>query len=725
MNSFFISCPPKTVDLLVREVTPMGLNITRETASGLQCEGVLRDAYQVCLHSRIANRVIWQLESAEVNSTDELYDLALSIDWSKHFDSDGTFAISVVGKHPKINQTHYATQRVKDAIVDQFRESTGERPDIVKDQPDVRIHVVLSPSRTTFGIDLSGAPLNQRGYRVEATTAPLKENLAAATLMRSQWDKKSPLIDPMCGSGTFLIEGAMMAAHIAPGLHRHYWGFEHWKQHQAELWQAMVDEAKAKVDTSSMPVLIGFDKSGRALEAASDNADEIDLLQFIQFEERQMIHFERPDSLKEAETGWIVTNPPYGERLGNYDELAELHTQLGIKLKEHFMGWHVAIFTGNPGACTRLNIKAKRSHTFFNGALECRLLRFDLEEKAVLRDTKPLRSVADLYYNKPELKSQQDCPDFINRLKKNVKKLSAWAKGSGVYAYRIYDADIPEYSMAIDWFEDIDHNTYVHVQEYQAPRTIDEHKAKHRLYNAVASLPETLGVEPKNIFIKIRKRQKGKEQYEKLRAEKNTFPIQEGNSRLLVNLTDYLDTGLFLDHRSTRLQFAKTCKGQDVLNLFCYTASASIHAARAGAKSTTSVDLSKTYLFWAENNLKVNGLSLEKNQLIHANCIEWLNKAVEEGLQFDRIFLDPPTFSTSKRMEDSFDIQRDHIKLIQQAMKLLRKDGFMMFSTNLRKFKLSDEIENDFHVNNTTQKTIPFDFQRNTRIHHSFEIRQA
>jgi len=310
--------------------------------------------------------------------------------------------------------------------------------------------------------------------------------------------------------------------------------------------------------------------------------------------------------------------------------------------------------------------------------------------------------------------SQAPAKDLLNRIKKNVKHLGKWAEREQVYAWRVYDADIPEYNLAVDWY-----NGHLHVQEYAPPKSVDPDKAAKRLDEALEGLRALFELPPSRIHLKSRQRQKGNQQYQKLNDQKRHYAIEENGAMLLVNLDDYLDTGLFLDHRPTRIRLQELAKGKRFLNLFCYTGAATVHAAFGGAKKTVSVDMSATYLEWARNNLYLNGFAEAGHQLVRADCMSWLRQTNE---QFDLIFVDPPTFSNSKRMKGYFDVQASHEELIDLVMKRLEPGGLVIFSNNFRGFKLSESLAQKYSVKDVTQSSLPPDFARGKPIHHCWEI---
>ena len=303
----------------------------------------------------------------------------------------------------------------------------------------------------------------------------------------------------------------------------------------------------------------------------------------------------------------------------------------------------------------------------------------------------------------------------LNRLKKNQRKLDGWRKKSGITCYRLYDADIPEYAVAVDIYEQS-----IYVQEYAPPNTISEKIARERFAEIKLAIKEFSATFKGKIYYKERRRQKGDSQYERLNeGVSDTLQVGEGKAQFEVNLSDYLDTGLFLDHRPVRSLIGDLAAGKRFLNLFCYTAAASVQAALAGASSSLSIDMSNTYLDWAQRNFDLNSLRAGKHKLLRADCLKWLEA---EGEQYDVIFLDPPTFSNSKKMDTVLDIQRDHGDLIRASMGKLASGGTLVFSNNFRKFKMDELTLRQFDCENITPKTLDIDFERNPRIHNVWLI---
>jgi 23S rRNA (guanine2445-N2)-methyltransferase / 23S rRNA (guanine2069-N7)-methyltransferase len=730
----FLTCPKGLEGLLAEEATALGLEETREHTSAIRGFAQMETAYRLCLWSRLANRVLLVLKRFPMANADDLYDGVLSVDWAEHLDAAGSLAVEFSGNGSGIDNTHFGALKVKDAIVDKLRTSTGERPSIDKLNPDLRIHLRLDRGEAILSLDLSGHSLHQRGYRLQQGAAPLKENLAAAVLIRAGWPRIAAaggaLADPMCGVGTFLVEAAMIAADIAPNLRRERWGFTSWLGHVPALWKKLHAEAQERADAglAKQPSWIrGYEADPRLIQPARNNIERAGLSNWIKVYQGEVATFEpRPDH---NQTGLVVCNPPYGERLGDEASLLYLYQNLGERLRQACMNWEAAVFTGAPDLGKRMGIRSHKQYAFWNGALPCKLLLIKVQpeqfvtgerrtpeqrererEQVALGNT-PETAAADAPLEQARLSEGGQM--FANRLQKNLKALGKWARREGVDCYRVYDADMPEYALAIDLYHD-----WVHVQEYAPPRTIDADKAQGRLFDALAAIPQALGVDKSKVVIKRRERQSGTKQYERQATQGTFTEVSEGGVKLLVNLTDYLDTGLFLDHRPLRLRIQREAAGKRFLNLYCYTATATVHAAKGGARTTTNVDLSKTYLDWARRNLSLNGFS-DKNRLEQGDVMNWLAADREE---YDLIFIDPPTFSNSKRMEGVFDVQRDHVQLLDLAMARLASGGVLYFSNNFRKFQLDEGLAARYQVEEITASTLDPDFARNAKIHRAWKL---
>lgn len=715
---FFASCPPAVADLTAAELRACGATHTRELKLGVLFEGPLEAAYRACLWSRTASRILMPLANFPAGTPEALYAGVAEIDWTEHLAASGTLAIEFAGSSAGINHTHFGALKTKDAIVDQLRERTGQRPSIELERPSVRLDVRLDRDRATLSLDLSGESLHRRAYRARGVAAPLKENLAAAVLLRSGWPaiaESGEFVDPMCGSGTLVIEAALMALDIAPGLLRSYFGFIGWRGHDRELWQRVVDEARARREATAERriVLRGYDNDASAVRASIENSERAKLRGFVHFERRELDQLVR-DS--DAATGLLATNPPYGERIGDQERLQSLYAMLGQKLREHFQGWKAAVLTGNPPLAKALGIHARRSHTLFNGRIECRLLRFEITPEDFQQPRPPPPDAA-------ETRARPGAQMFANRLRKNLKSAVDWAQRESIDCFRIYDADMPEYAFAIDQYGDGAGNRWVVVQEYAPPRTVDAKAARQRRDETLAVIPHELDIPAERMFVRERRQQKQQGQYEKLAQEREFDVVREQPYRFQVNFTDYLDTGLFLDHRPTRRLIGELASGKRFLNLFAYTGTATVYAAGAGAVASTTVDMSRTYLDWAKRNLALNELAAPAHGFVQANCLTWLTDQRATGRRWDLMFIDPPTHSRSKRMTEDFDVQRDHVKLLELARELLTSCGTIVFSNNFSRFKLDAAALAAFEIEDISRNTVPEDFSRNPRIHSCFLLR--
>ncbi len=711
----FIATAPEGVDpLLAAELVELGATTIKSVRGGIRFQGSLELAYRACLWSRTASRVLLLLAEFPVAEVEALYAGIHALPWEDHLAPDGTLAVEFTGTGSGIDHSHYGAQRVKDAVVDRFRAQCGQRPGVDRQQPDLRIHVLLRDRQATVSLDLSGDSLHRRGYREATVIAPLKETLAAALLLKSGWPDIAaaggPLLDPLCGSGTLAIEAAWMAGDQAPGLLREHWGFSDWLGHIPVLWNRLLVEAQERrtLGKPRIPLILASDHDPKAVRAALANAQRAGVVDQIRVERREFSALQPPRGLP----GLLIANPPYGERLGATEDLAEFYTEFGEVLKTRLNGWRAALFTSNPELGKRMGLRAEKVHVFHNGPLDCRLLRFRVEPEFFVD-----RAAADHRTRTRALKqaAMGGAEGFINRLHKNLRHLSRWAARDGVSCYRLYDADLPEYAVAIDRYEQ-----WLHVQEYAPPATVDATRARERLEQVMAALPAALELPAENVFLKVRQRQRGSSQYQKQAQQGRFHEVHEGPSRFLVNFSDYLDTGLFLDHRLTRRRLGEQAAGRRFLNLFGYTGAATVHAALGGAISTTTVDLSATYLDWARRNLELNGICGPRHQLIQMDCRQWLVWARE---RYELIFVDPPTFSNSKRLEHDFDVQRDHVELLRQALRLLTPDGTLVFSTNHRRFRLDRESLAEVQIEDWSRKTLPLDFARDPKIHQCWALR--
>lgn len=708
MKSLFATTARGFEELLKAELTELGAQNSRLVQGGVHFDADPSCLYRTLLWSRLASRLLLPLLNSKIYSELDLYTSVVSFNWAAIFDERSTFLVDFNGTNQAIRHSQFGAMRVKDGIVDYFTRQGKARPVVDKERPDIRIHCYLNRENLVISLDLSGEALHLRGWRNQTGSAPLKETLAAAIILRSNWQTGQPLVDPMCGAGTLLIEAAQMQANIAPRLYRTHWGFDHWLGHDQTAWQLVKLEAEQLATQQRNPKVhfYGYDLDAQIIQKAKNNARQAGVAHLIQWQVADVAKLTNPSP---QQTGTVICNPPYGERLGTTPALIALYSAFGQRLKQHFSGWNVSIFAADPSLLDCLRLRSHRQFKAKNGPLECVQKNYQISHRSFAQEAS---SEPSLHYQETELVAQ----DFANRLQKNSKKIGKWAEQQQLEAYRLYDADLPDYNLAVDRYAD-----HIVIQEYAPPKNIDENKARQRLLDAVNATLKTTGVATNKLVLKVRQKQKGNNQYERLAHQGEYFYVQEYGAKLWVNLTDYLDTGLFLDHRLTRKMLGEMAAGKDFLNLFAYTGTATVHAALGGAKSTTTVDMSHTYLNWAEQNLELNQIKGKAHKLIQADCLQWLDKA--QG-QYDLIFVDPPTFSNSKRMQESWDVQRDHIKLISKLLPLLRAKGTIVFSNNKRGFKMDKESLSQLGLTaqDISATTLPLDFQRNKQIHNCWLI---
>jgi 23S rRNA (guanine2445-N2)-methyltransferase / 23S rRNA (guanine2069-N7)-methyltransferase len=579
-------------------------------------------------------------------------------------------------------------------------------------------------------IDLSGRPLHERGYRGAQGVAPLKETLAAGCLLA--WDEFGELraaaargepvwlADPLCGSGTFLLEAGSILADLAPGRLRdavdstRRWGFVAWGGHDPTAWAALQREAEERAVAGLARLtgrlrLFGSD-SGAIVREVRPGAVRLGLDVFVSTARRDLGDlYLGGDGEQPAGDGLVVTNPPYGARLGDVAGAEAVLRRLGAALRRRCPGRRVAVLAAR-GTERALDLPLDGATTVWNGALECRFVRAHVPEQGDTR--RPASGVRN-----DELEA------FRNRIAKNLGKLERWIAREGVEAYRLYDADIPQLAVAVDRYGD-----RVQIHEYEPPARVDPVRARERLAAITDALPALLGVSAAHVHVKVRRRQRqaAGEQYERLGAGGEEFAVREGPLRFLVNLTDRLDTGLYLDHRTTRRMVGELASGKRLLNLFGYTATATAQAIASGASATTTVDSSWTYLEWGQRNLALNRLvpsapaAGTPHELVRADCLQWLQRTRDA---WDVVFLDPPTHSRGALMAGPFDVQLDHPALLRLVRPRIAPGGVLVFSTHARGFRLGGELGDWARVEEVTHRTIPPDFRlapRSAAVHRCF-----
>lgn len=702
----FASCARGLEPLLARELAGFGAVEIRETVAGVGCTATLEQAYRIGYGSRLASRWLLRLAEVELNDSEQLYAVARALPWHQHFSHEQRFAVQVAGKSSLYRDTRFAMLRVKDAIADHFREREGTRPYVDAESPDASVHVVLKGARAAISLDLVGGALHERGYRKPGHEAPIKENLAAGLLVRAGWMDVAvaggAIIDPFCGGGTLLIEALWMAADVPAQWLRAHFAWTLWRGHDAALWQRVREQMDAQAQAGLQGLkarAFGSDADAGAIRLARAQVQSARVAGFCQLQARDARRASAPTGFGK---GLVIANLPYGERLGAERELMPLHREFGTALKQAFAGWRFALLAGGEALARATGLRAEKAHKLLNGSIECLLITGLVQPESERGEGAPrFRSGgAEMVYN---------------RIVKNRKRLQRWLKRERIECYRIYDADLPEYAAAIDVYGD-----RLHIQEYAAPADIPLAKTEERLRDLVYAATRAFELPPERIYLKQRRSQSPDAQYGRQDHSGEFFTVAEADARFEVNLQDYLDSGLFLDGRQIREWIHDGARGLRFLNLFCYTGSASVAAALGGARESLSVDLSPTYIGWAERNFRLNGLDPRRHRLIQDDAVRWLAQCRES---FELIYVDPPTFSNSKRTPTVFDVQRDHAALLREALRCLAPGGRLLFVCNLRKFKLDPTLAEFAEIDDVTEASIPPDFARDQRIHRAYWLR--
>ena len=688
---FFATCAKALEPLVARELSALGAADIAETRAGVAFSGALEVAYGACLWLRIASRVLLPLATVDAADDHALYHGVRTIRWLDHVGPDQTIAVDAPG----------VALKVKDAIVDQIRDETGRRPSVDTASPDLRVNVHLHAGRRPIDRSVGREPAPPR-------LARRRRGGAAQGEPRRRHADARRLAAPR-GRGRAAVRPHVRLGHAADR------SGAHGRRRRARPGTralrlprlarprrravATAVRRGARAPPAEWPrACMGFDHDARAVKSARDNARRAGVADAIEFRVGELADAAPPA----AGPGVVVMNPPYGERLGEAPALGPLYEQIGAVLRHRFTGWDAFVLTSNPELQKRIGLRAARRHVLYNGPLECRLLELPIAAEAPKAPMRPRSAVR--------------AEAFANRLHKNYAHLKKWAAREDVHCWRVYDADLVEYAVAIDLYE-----TAAHVQEYAPPATIDPARAEERLGDVIALVPEVLGVAATDIYVKQRRRQRAAagQQYGRMAARGKKRTVREGGHQFLVNLSDYLDTGLFLDHRRLRATIESLARGKTFLNLFAYTGSATVYAAAGGARSSVSVDLSNTYLEWAAENLALNRVSPRAHELVRSDVDPFL---AGERRRFDLIFCAPPTFSNSKGATRDFDVQRDHVALIQACMRLLADGGVLLFSNHFRRFKMDAAALPELELANITKQTLPLDFQRDPRFHNSWRI---
>jgi len=762
MNSthqFFTVFPRGCKDLVTTRLQTLGHQVELATdtlvftqATPLQfLQGLRQTPYASRMGLVLAEQALGEGE----DSIQAIEQLVRNLRWSQ-FLTPGAIQIKVRASFGLGIDEQFTAKRVKRMIEENFdtagSASVGSHVDTLAfaENDDLAlITLQILEDKIWCGLDASLKPLHQR-FGISRAAASLKENLAAAIVAYGpKADEIYHIIDPVCGAGTLLAEAVRhgldweipLQTSTEQNLCLHRWLIEFKEPAENNL-----NVSKQSIESDNFRVY-GYDVSKDALAAARHNFKAFPLAVHL---ERQDLATPWPLPKPSHKKPWVILNPPYGNRLGSEDNLIYLYECIGRQLQAYANringSFFYTIVSSSVELLDALHLPYDRQDRYFNGAEQVFARNGQVAVKAVNTRSPMTPVIFEEIYQAAANTPQ--APDIIEelarRLFKNYKKIAQFIQSpqpninkklpltmrtflsenstqnvhqnnNALRLYRIYDGDIPEYNCAVDIYE---HCLY--VQEYKAPASVPEDKAAQRLEEMVATLSAVFKVPKPRIAVRARQRQQGRQQYSRINPElkpinqwhkrKDVYLMQEWGAQFIINLGDYLNTGLFLDHRKMRWLIGQLAYGKHMLNLFAYTGAASVHAALGGAVTTTSIDLSPQYTAWARHNLIANGLSLEDHQVAAADVMQWLSN---NRNQYNLIFIDPPTFSNSKKAED-FVVQDDHYELIRLAMKHLQPGGHLIFSCNLKRFELSPELHDLFTIQDISWWSQSPDFQRKT-----------
>lgn len=711
MSEYFATCPRGAEQLLAAELARLGVEQPQPTRGGVAFASENADvAYRVCLHSALHQRLLLILARFDAKTPDELYAGVQQVDWTEHVAVDGTLRIDAKLRDTELGKPHFAALRAKDAIVDQFRAQFDQRPSIKMRSPDLRIDLFVHRHAVQLATDLAGA------WKAETPRGAVGDGIDAALVLGLVAEIPEHVVIAGAAHVDLIAQAAMRAAHCAPGLLKHDFGFTGWLGHVPARWQRLQDEAvqaRLNAPDEQHPRIHVYEPDLQRLGRARRHAKALGVEAWVQWHDQGAWKMTPP-----AERGLLLVCP---SRDDGAQQSAVEHAA-----RSRFDGWQVLHRSESGETSSRAwRDKAAQSVKISRGKRNIQIQRFALGHHKASKQPETVAPVEVVAQPVIQTVTVEPAPDLINRLSKNQKHLRRWALRDGVDCYRLYDADLPEYAAAVDLYHS--DALWAVIQEYAAPAKLPDEVAAYRLQQVVDAVRRVLDLPDERVVVKTRQRQRGQAQYEKFGRDGDFHVVQEAGLKVLVNFTDYLDTGLFLDHRSVRMELARQAKGRHVLNLFAYTGVATLHMVAGGAKSSTTVDMSRTYLSWAKRNLLLNGLHQPQHQFVQADCLTWLAEQSQDraSKRYGLIFMDPPTFSRSKRMQDILDIQRDHVRLIRQAVALLRPGGELFFSNNFRRFKLDEDALSDLQISDITAATLPEDFKRRPRIHYCFRIRRA
>ena len=702
--NFVSTCAAGLEKLVADELNSFGARISGSKRGEIRWSASLQTGYRACLWSRFSSRLVLILAEFAIETGDDLYEAALPIAWEDHLLVDDSFSVDcVLGGGGPVRNSMYGALRIKDGIVDRFRERQGSRPEVSTQRPAVKVYLHIHEKQALLGLDLSGEGLHRRGYRAESGPAPLKENLAAAIIALSGWDGQKPLIDPMCGSATLLIEAALIRADSAPGLGRTYYGFTGWRGHQKKLWAELVDEAlerEAAADQQQWPPLIGYDGDRAAVRAARKN------IAGAGFQDRVQVDRQEINQLRDTcETpGFLVCNPPYGERLSDTQSIKHLYLRMGECFQRHFAHWRVTLFTAAPDYADRFRQRFDNSVKIFNGPLACRLFSgspLPLADPEKVKDWQISTAMEG-----------GEATELANRLKKNFRKFHPWACARELDWYRLYDRDLPQFNVSIDVV-----GGRFFISEFPIPAGKDPGLAARR-FSEVTHTVRTLFNASRD-QVAVQRSRPAKKNSRKKGARHDQFEIREGDAVFLVGSEGDLDWPFHPDQRFVRKFLAQTMSGGNFLSLFDTSGGAAIGVALAGARKTVTLGISARNAAALVGNFSRNGLHPHNHHLCTDEVMGWLKRNRES---FDLIYI----YFRQKRYRQAgsstFTVASDQRDLIELTLSSLAPGGRLVVSSVLPKFELDPTLTSSYDCRDMSRKLHSPDLRRGARNFRCWEI---
>jgi len=724
--------------LVVRELMALGYEPKVLRPGRVGFEGDHAAIARANLWLRTAERLVVCVGTFEADDFGLLFDGTNALEWEAWIPPDGAFPVRGRSHKSQLSSVPACQKIVNKAIAERLLSAHGVA-ELPESGDTYAVEVELFDNQASLLLDTSGAGLHKRGYRRSVAEGQLRETLAAAMVTLSVWNRDRPLIDPFCGTGTIAIEAALIGRNSAPGIDREF-AAESWPAVGTELWDTAREEARDLWKPPLEQRIVATDLNAKSLELARLHATHAGVVDDIHFQQQA---FE--DLTSSRQFGCVICNPPYGIRVGDEKESIALHRRMPEVLRK-LPTWSHYVLTARGDFERLIGQKATRRRKLYNGRIECTYYQFlgpkphEMQKQnapaaKTQAEPEPARDLATKPKTEPPSEpksepksepatavfgglreeSERQATEFANRLNKRARHLRRWPTRRGITCFRLYERDVPDVPLIVDRYEDA-----LVIAEYRRPheRTPAEHADWLDLMAKTAA--KTLDVSPTQVFLKRRETQSGSAQYGKLASDSNTMIAHEGDLEFIVNLSDYLDVGLFLDHRQTRSMVRDEASGKRFLNLFAYTGAFTVYAAAGGAASTTTVDLSQNYLDWAEKNLAQNGFAGPQHQFVASDSQAFV-AALPAEPQFDLAVVDPPTFSNSKKIDDDWDVQENYAPLLEELAVRMSAGGVVYFSTNFRRFKFDEASLPSYQCREISKQTVPEDF-RNQRIHRCWRL---